>query len=112
MYSGNTAELSGKLEEAKVGCVVGSTFCGLAGYADDFNIICNLKTDLLRAIDISIEYFSSKGVKLNFEKRNFIHLTRNGVIKDVLQVSEYVLCSSQKCDYLETRGTCIKRTRR
>ena len=59
------AELSSKFEEAKVRCVVGSTFCGLVRYADDFKIICNLKAHLQRAIDISIEYFNSKGLKLN-----------------------------------------------
>ena len=67
LCDGYTAELSSKLEEAKVECVVGSTFCRLAGYADDFNIICNPYTHLLRAVDISIEYFNSEELK---DRRN------------------------------------------
>ena len=41
LYNDDTAELSSKLEEAKVGCC---RLCGLPGYANDFNIICNLNT--------------------------------------------------------------------
>ena len=93
-------ELLKQLEESSVGCYIGNSFCGAAGYVDDIAILAPTKCSLKKMYSICNEFSLRFDVKFNPSKSFYMLFGNNDNSVHSITVGDCTLVACMKVRYL------------